>query len=133
MDIGDCFVVLKPKDQWVWAESEAELIAKIKEKLTIIPGVSYEFTQAIEMRFNELISGVREDIAVKLYGEDLQVLAEKAEEMGRIISTVEGVGDMNVEATTGMPQMTIHYDRNELAPYGLNINDINKVIQSACA
>src|SRR5690606_23747706 len=133
MDIGDCFVILKPKDQWVSAESKEELIAKIKEKLSIIPGVSYEFTQPIEMRFNELISGVREDIAVKLYGEDLQVLAEKAEEMGRIISTVEGVGDMKVEATTGMPQMTIHYERNELAQYGLNINDINKVIQSAFA
>lgn len=85
------------------------------------------------MRFNELISGVREDIAVKLYGEDLQVLADKAEEMGRIISTVEGVADMKVEATTGMPQMTIHYERDELAQYGLNISDINKVIETAFA
>lgn len=133
MDIGDCFVILKPQDQWVSAESKDDLIAKIQEKLSIIPGVSYEFTQPMEMRFNELISGVREDIAVKLYGEDLQVLADKAEEMGRIIATVEGVGDMKVEATTGLPQITINYERDELAQYGLNINDVNKVVQSAFA
>lgn len=133
MDIGDCYVILKPKDEWVSAESKDELIDKMKEKLSIIPGVSYEFTQPLEMRFNELISGVREDIAVKLYGEDLQVLADKAVEMGKIISTVEGVADMKVEATTGMPQMTIQYERDKLAQYGLNINDINKVIQTAFA
>jgi cobalt-zinc-cadmium resistance protein CzcA len=133
MDIGDCFVILKPKDQWVSAESKQELIAKIKEKISIVPGVNYEFTQPIEMRFNELMSGVREDIAVKLYGEDLEVLANKAEEMGEIISTIEGVADMKVEATTGMPQMTIHYERDDLAQYGLNVNDINKVIESAFA
>lgn len=133
MDIGDCFVILKPKSEWVSAETKEELIDKIKEELSIIPGVSYEFTQPMEMRFNELISGVREDIAVKLYGEDLQILADKAEEMGRIISTVEGVADMKVEATTGMPQMTIHYERDNLAQYGLNVNDINRVVETAFA
>ncbi|HLU90759.1 MAG TPA: CusA/CzcA family heavy metal efflux RND transporter, partial [Cyclobacteriaceae bacterium] len=133
MDIGDCFIILKPKDQWVSAGSKEELIEKIKEKLSIVPGVSYEFTQPIEMRFNELISGVREDIAVKLYGEDLQILADKAEEMGRIIATVEGVADMKVEATTGMPQMTIQYERDKLAQYGLNVNDINRTVETAFA
>lgn len=133
MDMGDCFVILKPKDQWVSAESKEELIEKIKEKISIVPGVSYEFSQPIEMRFNELISGVREDIAVKLYGEDLDILAAKAEQMGRIIATVEGVADMKVEATTGMPQMTIHYERDKLAQYGLNVSDINKVIEIAFA
>lgn len=133
MDMGDCFVILKPKDQWVSAESKEELIEKIKEKISIVPGVSYEFSQPIEMRFNELISGVREDIAVKLYGEDLDILAAKAEQMGRIIATVEGVADMKVEATTGMPQMTIHYERDKLAQYGLNVSDINGVIEIAFA
>lgn len=133
MDIGDCFLILKPKDEWVSAESKEELIAKIKEAVSIVPGVNYEFTQPIEMRFNELLTGVREDIAVKLYGEDLQVLADKAEEMGRIISSVEGVGDMRVEATSGLPQMTVKYSRADLAQYGLNINDVNQVIQSAFA
>lgn len=133
MDIGDCFVILKPKSEWVSATSKEELISKMKEKLDIIPGVNYEFTQPIEMRFNELISGVREDIAVKLYGDDLKILADKAEELGQIISTIEGVADMKVEATTGMPQMTIHYERDELAQYGLNVNEINKTIETAFA
>ena len=133
MDIGDCFVILKPQDEWVSAETKEELIIKIKEAVSIVPGVNYEFTQPIEMRFNELLTGVREDIAVKLYGEDLQVLADKAEEMGQIISTVEGVGDMRVEATSGLPQMTVKYDRADLAQYGLNISGVNQVIQSAFA
>ncbi|MCO6481037.1 MAG: CusA/CzcA family heavy metal efflux RND transporter [Phaeodactylibacter sp.] len=133
MDIGDCFAILKPKEEWVSAKSKEELIEKMKEKLSIVPGVNYEFTQPIEMRFNELLTGVREDIAVKLYGENLQVLAEKAEEMGRIIATVDGVGDMRVEATTGLPQMTVNYRRDELAQYGLNINDINQAVETAFA
>ncbi len=133
MDIGDCFVILKPKEEWVSAKTKEELIEKIKEKISIIPGVNYEFTQPIEMRFNELLTGVREDIAVKLYGEDLDFLAKKAEEMGRIISSVEGVGEMRVEATSGLPQMTVVYDRDELAQYGLNVNGINKVIETAFA
>ncbi|MCB9304688.1 MAG: CusA/CzcA family heavy metal efflux RND transporter [Lewinellaceae bacterium] len=133
MDIGDCFVILKPQEEWVSAASKEELIERMKEKLSIVPGVNYEFTQPIEMRFNELLTGVREDIAVKLYGENLQILAEKAEEMGRIIATVDGVGDMKVEATTGLPQMTVNYRRDELAQYGLNVNDINEVVETAFA
>src|SRR5690606_25284248 len=133
MDVGDCFIILKPQDEWLSATSKEELINKIKEKLAVIPSVNFEFSQPIEMRFNELISGVREDVAIKLYGEDLQVLADKAAEMGRIISSVRGVGDMMVEATTGMPQMTIIYERDKLAQYGLNVNDISKVIETSFA
>ncbi|CAL65020.1 CusA/CzcA family heavy metal efflux RND transporter [Christiangramia forsetii] len=133
MDIGDSFIILKPKSEWVSAETKDELIAKIKETLGAIPGVSYEFTQPVEMRFNELLTGVREDIAVKLYGEDLNVLAEKANEMGNLISQVEGVGDMKVEATVGLPQITVDYNRNKLAQYGLNVNELNSLIQSAFA
>ena len=133
MDIGDSFIILKPKSEWVSAETKDELIAKIKKTLGAIPGVSYEFTQPVEMRFNELLTGVREDIAVKLYGEDLNVLAEKANEMGNLISQVEGVGDMKVEATVGLPQITVDYNRNKLAQYGLNVNELNSLIQSAFA
>src|SRR5690606_30754623 len=121
------------KSEWTSAETKEELIEKIKETLNLVPGVSYEFTQPIEMRFNELISGVREDIAVKLYGADREMLASKAQEMGSIISTVEGVADMKVEATTGLPQITVDYNRNKLAQYGLNINNLNTLIQSAFA
>lgn len=133
MDIGDSFIILKDKSQWTSAASKVELIDKIKETLSVIPGVSYEFTQPIEMRFNELISGVREDIAVKLYGEDLEILAAKAKEMGQLISTVDGVSDMKVEATTGLPQITVNYKRNKIAQYGLTIKDLNTLIRSAFA
>lgn len=131
MDIGDCFVILKPQDEWVTTDSKEELIQKIKQAVSTIPGINYEFTQPIEMRFNELLSGVREDVAVKLFGEDLDILAAKAEEMGKIISTIPGVGDMKVEATSGLPQMTVKYNRAKLAQYGLNINELNKIIMSA--
>ena len=133
MDLGDCIVILKPKSEWQSAETKPELISKMKERLSVIPGVNYEFTQPIEMRFNELLTGVREDVAVKLYGEDLQLLAEKAEEIGDIVATVDGVGDMRVEATTGLPQMTVHYQRDKLAQYGLNVKEINTVIETAFA
>ncbi|WP_081209204.1 CusA/CzcA family heavy metal efflux RND transporter [Salegentibacter sediminis] len=133
MDIGDSFIILKDKSEWTSAETKDELIAKIKETIEIIPGVSYEFTQPVEMRFNELLTGVREDIAVKLYGEDLDLLASKAQEMGAIIGTVEGVADMKVEATAGLPQITINYNRNKTAQYGLQIKDLNTLVQSAFA
>ncbi|MDN3670696.1 CusA/CzcA family heavy metal efflux RND transporter [Echinicola jeungdonensis] len=133
MDIGDCFLILKPKDQWESADSKEGLIEKIKSTINVVPGVNYEFTQPIEMRFNELLTGVREDIAVKLFGEDLDVLAQKSREMGRIISTVEGVADMRVEATTGLPQMTVLYQRDKLAQYDLNVEDLNTVVQTAFA
>ncbi|MDT0687418.1 CusA/CzcA family heavy metal efflux RND transporter [Autumnicola psychrophila] len=133
MDMADCFIILKPRSEWVSAETKDELINKIKETLNIIPGVSYEFTQPVEMRFNELLTGVREDVAIKLYGEDLEILADKAEEMGGIISTISGVADMKVEATAGLPQITVNYNRNKVAQYGLQIDNLNSLVQSAFA
>lgn len=133
MDIADVFVILKEKDEWTSAESKEELIAKMKEALSVFPGINYEFTQPIEMRFNELLSGVREDVAVKLFGEDLEVLAAKAEEMGAVIATVPGVADMKVEATTGLPQMQVTYDRGKLAQYGLEVEELNRLVRSAFA
>ncbi len=133
MDLGDSFIILKDKSEWTSAETKDELIEKIKETISIIPGVSYEFTQPVEMRFNELLTGVREDVAVKLYGEDLEMLASKAREMGTIISTVDGVADMKVEATAGLPQITVNYNRNKTAQYGLQIKELNALVQSAFA
>ncbi|UMB60161.1 CusA/CzcA family heavy metal efflux RND transporter [Lutibacter sp. A80] len=133
MDLADVFVILKPKSEWTTAESKDELIEKMKEAVEIVPGVNYEFTQPIEMRFNELLEGVREDIAIKLYGEDIHILSKKAEEIAKIIAGTEGIGDMKAEATTGLPQMTIVYNRNKLAQYGLQINNLNKMVQSAFA
>ena len=125
MDIADCFIILKPQSEWVSATSKEDLIDQIKEAVEVVPGVNYEFTQPIEMRFNELLTGVREDLAIKLFGEDLDVLASKAEEIGKIVSTIEGVADMKVEATSGLPQITVNYDRKKLAQYGLNLSLIH--------
>ena len=133
MDIADVFVILKPSDEWTSAESKDELLEKMKDAISIVPGVNFEFTQPIEMRFNELLTGVREDVAIKLFGEDLDVLASKAEEMGKIIATVPGVADMKVEATDGLPQITVNYNRDKLAQYGLEINQLNSVLQAAFA
>ncbi|WP_139958118.1 CusA/CzcA family heavy metal efflux RND transporter [Flavicella sediminum] len=133
MDLADVIVILKPKSEWTTVSSKDELIEKMKAAVEILPGVNYEFTQPIEMRFNELLEGVREDIAIKLYGEDIEVLSQKAEEITKIIAGTEGIGDMKAEATTGLPQMTIMYNRNKLAQYGLHIDALNQIVQSAFA
>ena len=133
MDIADIFVILKPKSEWTTVESKSELVEKMKATVEQLPGVNYEFTQPIEMRFNELLEGVREDIAIKLYGDDINTLAVKAEEISKIIAGTPGIGDMKVEATTGLPQMTVKYNRNKLAQYGLNIEELNTVVQSSFA
>lgn len=133
MDLADVIVRLKPEKEWVSAKSKEELIEKMKEAVSILPGVSYEFTQPIEMRFNELLTGVREDVAIKIFGEDLNILAEKAQEIEKLIADVEGIGDMSVEATSGLPQINIEYDRNKLAKYGVDIASVNKMIQTAFA
>lgn len=133
MDLADIFVILKPEDEWVSASSKDELVERMKEELETLPGINYEFTQPIEMRFNELLEGVREDVAIKLYGEDIDVLAAKAEEVTRIIAGTPGIGDMKAEATKGLPQMTVRYDRYKLAQYGLNVSDLNMLVQSAFA
>ena len=133
MDFADVFVILKPRNEWVSAESKDELIDKIKDAVSIIPGVNYEFTQPIEMRFNELLEGIREDVAIKIYGEDIDVLATKADEITKIIAGTEGIGDMRAEATSGLPQMTIKYNRDKLAQYGISIDQLNTIVQSAFA
>ncbi len=131
MDIADMFIILKPKDQWTKARTKRELIDKIKQTVSVIPGVNYEFSQPIEMRFNELLTGIREDIAIKLYGDDLQVLADKAQEIARLIAGVDGIDGIKVEATKGLPQITIRYDRQKLGLYGLKIKDLNRIVQTA--
>ncbi len=131
MDIADIFVILKPKDKWTKASSKKELIDKIKEEISVLPGINYEFTQPIEMRFNELLTGIREDVAVKLYGDDLSILADKAEEIARLIAGIDGIEGVKAEATQGLPQITILYDRNKMGRYGLNIEEMNSIVQTA--
>ncbi|TQD35402.1 CusA/CzcA family heavy metal efflux RND transporter [Haloflavibacter putidus] len=133
MDIADTFIIYKDNFEWTSAKNKVDFLEKVKKDLSVLPGVSYEFTQPIEMRFNELLTGVREDVAIKLFGDDLELLAAKAEEMGKIISTVDGVGDLKVEATAGLPQISIEYNRNKLAQYGLQISKLNQLVQTAFA
>ncbi|MDE5417634.1 CusA/CzcA family heavy metal efflux RND transporter [Labilibaculum sp. DW002] len=131
LDIADIFVILNPKDEWTKADSKQELIEQVEEKVRELPGINYGFTQPIEMRFNELLTGIREDVAVKLYGADLDVLSEKAEEIKGLISGIDGVAGVKAEATKGLPQITINYNRNKLGRYGLNINELNTIVETA--
>lgn len=133
MDLADIIVILAPKSEWTSTNSKEELVEMMKKELSKIPGVNYEFTQPIEMRFNELLEGVREDIAIKLYGEDINVLSAKAKEISNIIAGTRGIGDMKAEATTGLPQMTVKYNRSKLAQYGVSISDLNLLVQTAFA
>lgn len=129
MEESDIIVKLKPRSEWVSAKSKDELADKIKEELeATIPNMEIEFTQPIEMRFNELISGTRSDVAIKIFGEDLAVLAEKAEQIKHAITHVEGAADIIVEKIDGLPQMTVEYNRTRIAQYGLNISDINDIV-----
>ena len=129
MEESDVIVKLKPKSEWVSASSKDELADKIKEAIEAqIPNMELEFTQPIEMRFNELISGTRSDVAVKIFGENLDVLAKKAKEIEKAIAHVEGASDIIIEKTEGLPQMSVQYDRSKIARYGLNIADLNELI-----
>jgi cobalt-zinc-cadmium resistance protein CzcA len=133
MEESDVIIKLKPKKEWVSAESKDELADKFKEALAIIPGMEVEFTQPIEMRFNELITGVRADVAVKIFGEDLSVLANKANEIKTLIQNVEGASDIIIEKVEGLPQMSVSFNRRKIARYGLNISDVNQVISMGFA
>lgn len=128
MEESDIIIKLIPRDEWVTAESKDDLANKFKEALSEIPGVDYEFTQPIEMRFNELITGVRADLAIKIFGEDLDILYEKGLEVGKAIQNVEGAVDISVEKIAGLPQMSVKYDRQKIAKYGLNVADLNNIL-----
>jgi cobalt-zinc-cadmium resistance protein CzcA len=133
MEESDVIIKLKPKKEWTSAESKDELADKFKEALTVIPGMEVEFTQPIEMRFNELVTGVRADVAIKIFGEDLTVLANKANEIKALIANVEGAADITVEKVKGLPQMSVNFNRSKIARYGLNISDVNNVISMGFA
>ena len=128
MEETDVIIRLKPKSEWVSAKTKPELAEKIKEALAVFPNMDIEFTQPIEMRFNELISGSRNNIAIKIFGEDLNILAQKAQEVKRMISGVNGASDIIVEKVEGLPQMVVKYDRAKIARYGLHIADLNDLI-----
>ena len=131
MEEVDVIIKLKPKSEWVTASNKEELANKFKEALSVLPEVEYEFTQPIEMRFNELITGVRSDIAIKIFGEDLDYLHRQALNVKKLIKNVPGAADIIVEKTAGLPQMIVKYNRKKLALYGLSSEELNKQLSMA--
>ena len=133
METGDYIITLKPKSEWTSAETREELVEKMEEKLVVLAGVKFEFQQPIQMRFNELMTGSKQDIAIKIFGDNLNTLAEKAEDVEKIIKSIEGVEDINVEKVTGLPQVQVEYNRDRLAQYGLSVEEVNRVLRAAFA
>ncbi|MES2827732.1 MAG: CusA/CzcA family heavy metal efflux RND transporter [Bacteroidota bacterium] len=133
MERGDMMLSMKPKEQWTSASSREEMMEKMEEELSIIPGLNVEITQPMQMRFNELMTGIRQDVAIKIYGNDLEVLAAQANKIAKIISPVEGVNEPFIEKVDGLPQIQVVYDRDKIAQYGLNIGDVNMILKTAFA
>ncbi|MBF0217441.1 MAG: efflux RND transporter permease subunit [Candidatus Omnitrophica bacterium] len=127
---NDVFVMLKPKKLWK-ARSKMELIAQMEAKLLELPGIKLTFSQPIALRVNELISGIKSDVAVKVFGYDLALLAEKAEEIEHIIGGIHGAKDIKVEQIAGFLQLNIDIDRAAIARYGINVSDVNEIIETA--
>ena len=131
-NVADTFVMLKPRDEWPdSSKTKAEFVTELQAALEKVPGNNYEFTQPIQMRFNELISGVRSDLAVKVYGDDLDQLLDSAQGIASVLQKVEGAADVKVEQVTGLPVLSILPDRAALDRYGLNIADVQEVVQVA--
>ena len=134
IDIADVFVSLKPRGEWKTASTREELVEKMAERLEQqVPQAAFSFSQPIELRVAELIAGVRSDVAVKIFGDDLDILKAKADEISRVISRVEGAADVKVEAVTGLPQLQIKANRETIARYGLNVEDINDLVETVIA
>jgi cobalt-zinc-cadmium resistance protein CzcA len=129
----DLMIILKDKKEWTSAKTFDELSEKMTKELENIPGVTYGFQYPVQMRFNELMTGARQDVVCKIFGENLDSLARYAQTLGAVVSGVEGAKDLYVETVTGMPQIVIKFKRNNLAQYALNIEDVNRVINTAFA
>lgn len=129
IEAGDMIILLKDKKDWTSAKTKEELMEKMEEALEDIPGATTEFSQPIQMRFNELMTGIRSDVAIKIFGDDIDMLVSKGDEVMQLIQGVEGVSDAKLERVAGLPQITVRYNKDKLALYGLNIGDLNRVIR----
>ncbi|MFH6972687.1 CusA/CzcA family heavy metal efflux RND transporter [Flavobacterium petrolei] len=134
IESADLIIVLKDKSEWTGDyENWEDLANAMKEEMEAIPGANIEVSQPIQMRFNELMTGSRSDIAIKIFGDDLEILDTKAKELITKVNNIEGIGDLKADKVTGLPQITVKYDYNKIALYGLNITDINQIIRSSFA
>ena len=130
--VADVFVMTKPRSQWPNPKkSRTQLVEEMERKLVTLPGNKYEFTQPIQMRFNELIAGVRSDVAVKVFGDNLDILLDEAERISQMLAAVPGATDVRVEQVTGLPILTIQLNRSAMARLGLNVSDVQDVIEIA--
>lgn len=131
-NVADNLVILKPRDQWPDNnKSKADLVAEMEKALAMLPGNNYEFSQPIEMRFNELISGVRADVGIKIFGDDLDMLLKLADEMLTLVQQIEGVADAQMEQVTGLPTLSVIPKRTELGRYGLNVAQLQDWVAAA--
>jgi heavy metal efflux system protein len=131
MEATDLMVILKDKKEWTSAKTFDELAVKMHKALEDVPGVTFGFQYPVQMRFNELMTGARQDVVCKIYGEDLDTLAKYANKLGGIVNGIQGAADLYVEAVVGMPQIVINYKRAVLSQYGLTIQDINRNVNAA--
>ena len=130
--VADCFVMLKPRKEWPDpSKPKAQIVAELEAAVKQIPGNNYELTQPIQMRFNELISGVRADVAVKVFGDDLEVMAETSEQIEKVLGTVPGAADVKTEQSTGLPILSVDIDRAKLARHGLNVAEVQEAVEIA--
>ena len=133
MDAADLMVILKDKKEWTSASTFPELADKMTKELQDVPGVTVSFQFPVQMRFNELMTGARQDVVVKIFGDDLDVLSQNAQKLGKIIETVDGAQNLYIEPIAGMPQVTIEYKRPVIAQYHLSISDINRIVNASFA
>ena len=130
--VADTFIMLKPRNQWPDPQrTKADFVAELESVVRKIPGNNYEFTQPIEMRFNELISGVRADVAVKVYGDDLDIMNRTAAQIESVLQAIPGSADAKVEQTTGLPLLTVHLNREAIARYGLAVEDVQMMVSTS--
>ncbi|MGB4399955.1 MAG: CusA/CzcA family heavy metal efflux RND transporter [Daejeonella sp.] len=133
MDMGDMIITLKHKSEWTSASSFDELSAKMTAAAQEVPGVTTSFQFPVQMRFNELMTGARQDVVCKIFGENLDTLSFYAKKLGNVVSQVEGATELYVETISGLPQIVIDYNRPALAQYGLSVNEVNQVVNTAFA
>lgn len=130
-DHSDGNLMLRPHEEWKRAKTQDELAAEVQAVLQSLPGQNYEITQPIQLRFNELISGIKSDLAVKVFGDDVDVMRRHAQQVAGILGTIRGASDVRVEQVSGLPVLTISIDRAAIARYGLNVSDVHAVIETA--
>ncbi len=133
LEAADMIVILKPKEEWKNAKTFPEMANKMSAALQEVPGIATGFQFPVQMRFNELMTGARQDVVCKIFGDDLDTLARYADRLGKIIQTVKGAKDLYTETVTGIPQMLITYNREAIARFGVSISDVNNTIQAAYA